>query len=186
MKSLFRQLSASPACRKIFKFFRLHLLATWYMRTFPVTKTRPSGVRYRAARLESVQLADEMFGNEVYPISQLGRVETMCDLGCNVGFFTLAVVENQPPSPIRALLIDGNTECVADARVNMDLNTGEQYAARPHLAAAQCLHGIACSPGQPPKEFFIGDSNVVSTTHRLPNTRSVKVDCICVEDLWKK
>ena len=71
MRELILRLAGSDTLRKTVKYFRLHLLANWWLHCFPVVKSLPaSGIRYRARRVESLGLSVEMFDkSELYSIS---------------------------------------------------------------------------------------------------------------------
>src|SRR5580658_2950286 len=89
MRKLILRMTGSARTRNAVKALRLHLLANWWLRLVPVVKTLPSGIRYRARRVESLALSSEFFDSDVlYDINEGAAIQTFADLGCNVGYFT--------------------------------------------------------------------------------------------------
>src|SRR5687767_7371513 len=91
MRKLITSISRSAAARECVKALRLHVLANAWLRRHPVIRRLDgSGVVYRATRLESIPLAQEMFEKgALYDAALLPKnFTTFADLGCNVGYFT--------------------------------------------------------------------------------------------------
>ena len=101
---------------------------------FPIVRTLPqSGVRYRCSYLDSLALADELFGRKVYHPSISPQLETFADLGCNVGYFTCLLADVNPGRQIKGLMIDANPQVVKEAAWHAQAN---------QLREVYALHGI--------------------------------------------
>lgn len=79
---------------------------------------------------------EESFVNRVYEpfFRDIHGVNGWVDLGCNVGYFSLALENhlrsNGGGTPTRALLIDANELCVKTARKNIGLNSLSGWTAK--------------------------------------------------------
>ena len=188
MRKLILYLAGSATLRKMVKTLRLHLLANWWLRNFPVVKTLPeSGIRYRARRLESLGLSVEMFDNDtLYPAASLpADIRTFADLGCNVGYFTCWLCQLVKGTQLKGLMVDANAEAVEDARWHAEVNG---------LRDVHVLHGLlGCGAENESASFFLHASSVCSTT-APPDAASsttatwteVKVPCVHVGEHWRK
>src|SRR5687768_7822911 len=91
MRKFISWLSRSAFARRLVTGLRLHRLANAWLRRVPLVKRLPgSGIKYRATRIESIPLAQEMFEKgALYDAALLpANFTTFADLGCNVGYFT--------------------------------------------------------------------------------------------------
>src|SRR5688572_25285702 len=91
MRKLISWLARSGSARGIVRALRLHRVANAWLSRFPLVKRLPgSEVIYRATRVESIPLAQEMFEKgALYDAALLpDGFTTFADLGCNVGYFT--------------------------------------------------------------------------------------------------
>src|SRR5687768_13130777 len=91
MRKFISWLSRSAAARRTVQLLRLHRIANAWLQRHPLIKRLPgSGVIYRATRIESIPLAQEMFDKGgLYDAALLPKDFTaFADLGCNVGYFT--------------------------------------------------------------------------------------------------
>ncbi len=102
------------------------LLKSWAWKLFPYAglelKTR-SGLLLQIRERGAWGCLEEVFVSGAYdPFFQhLGLVNGWLDLGCNVGFFSLGLLDylratGRPGAEPRALLVDANELCVATAR----------------------------------------------------------------------
>jgi FkbM family methyltransferase len=168
----------------------LHKPANWWLHAFPRVKQLPgSGIIYRAARLESIPLATEMFetGN-LYDESLLPQnFNTFADLGCNVGYFTCWLAHlARGRSKIRGLMIDANPDAVKESQWHMQAN---------HLHEVFVVHGIV-GEGRPGEssEFFLYESNICSMSHLTEEVRrklkgkwtKISVPSINLEANWRQ
>jgi len=189
MFNLIASLSRSATARRTVQVLRLHELGNFWLRHFPVIKHLPgSQVVYRATRLESIPLANDMFETEnLYDASLLPENFTnFADLGCNVGYFTLWLAHLARGRKLRGLMLDANPEAVHEAQWHAQAN---------HLPEVFAINGIA-GEGQPGghAEFFLYDSNICSTSQLTEEMRrnskgkwtKVSVPCVRVGDQWRK
>jgi FkbM family methyltransferase len=188
MRKLIHKLTGSTTVRKTGKALRLHLLANGWLRRFPVVKTLPgSGIRYRARRVESIDLSVDMFDTDaLYATSDLpADIRTFADLGCNVGYFTCQLCHRLKSTQLKGLMVDANAEAVEDAQWHVDAN---------NLRDVHVLHGLVGTKANGGEaSFFVHTSNVCSTA--VPSDASLKknnawtqiqVPCVGVEENWRK
>jgi len=164
---------------------RLHELANWYLRHFPWVKRLPTGVIYRATRLESIPLAVEMFEKaNLYDASILpANFTTFADLGCNVGYFTCWLAHLANGRKLRGLMLDANADAVAEAQWHANINQMPEVFA---------VYGVAGEGLQNDSaEFYLYESNICSTSHR-PDTgltgewKRMCVPCVSVDEHWRQ
>jgi FkbM family methyltransferase len=189
MFQLVAKLSRSSAARRVIQLLQLHTLANFGLRHFPIIKRLPgSGVIYRATRLESLPLANEMFqrGN-LYDVSLLPEnFSTFADLGCNVGYFTCWLAHLAGGRKLRGLMLDANPEAVKEAQWHAGAN------AMPEVYAVNGIAGEGL-PGQS-ADFFLYASNICSTSHLTDEVKQhlkgkwtrISVPCVEVGDLWRR
>ena len=188
MRKLISSLSRSSLARNIVRALHLHDLGNWWLRRAPLVKRLPdSGIIYRATRLESIPLADEMFekGN-LYDAALLPpNFTTFVDLGCNVGYFTCWLAHLAQGRKLRGLMLDANPAAVEEARWHAQANG---------LSEVFAIHGIV-GEGRPgdSAEFYLYESNICSTSH-LPDTQKmglkgawekIRVPCVSIGELWR-
>jgi FkbM family methyltransferase len=168
---------------------RLHQLGNFWLRQFPVQRRLPgSGVIYRAKRLESIPLAQEMFerGN-LYDADLLPKNFTnFADLGCNVGYFTCWLAHLAHGRKLRGLMLDANPHAVKEAQWHAEIN---------ELRDVFAINGIA-GEGLPGKfaEFFLYESNICSMSQVPDETREalkgrwtkISVPCVSIEQEWRQ
>jgi FkbM family methyltransferase len=186
MRRLILRLAGSETIRKAVKCSRLHLLANWWLRSFPVVKVLPvSGIRYRARRVESLGLSVEMFDRgELYSMSDLPvNIRTFADLGCNVGYFTCWLCDRLNTRRVKGLMVDANAEAVQDAEWHVRVN---------RLSDVFVLHGLVGVKSQTGHAaFFLHTANVCSTAvptdealNKSNTWRRVQVPCVNLEENW--
>lgn len=137
MRKLILRLAGFPVLRKIVKSLKLHLLANWWLRYFPVVKVLPkTGICYRARKLESLGLSVEMFDrDELYSLADLPLdIRSFVDLGCNVGYFTCWLADRLNNRQLKGLMLDANAEAVHEAQWHINAN---------HFSNVYVLHGLA-------------------------------------------
>lgn len=187
MRRLLLWLAGSATLRRVAKLFRLHLLANWCLRAFPVVKILPaSGLRYRASRLESLGLSVEMFDKDkLYSISDLSAdIHTFADLGCNVGYFTCWLCDRLNTRQVKGLMVDANAEAVQDAEWHVRANRLDSVHVIHGLVGVESLTGQA--------NFFLHTANVCSTAvppDEALNYRNtwnrIQVPCVNLEENWQ-
>ncbi len=183
------RLSRSARLRRLVQIFRLHKLGNWWLRHFPMVKRLPeSGVIYRASRLESIPLANEMFekGN-LYDAALLPpHFTNFADLGCNVGYFTCWLAHLARGRKLRGLMLDANPEALKEGQWHATIN---QF---PEVFAFNGIVGEG-APGNS-ADFFLYESNICSMSH-LPDTEAlnlkgqwtkISVPCVSIEKIWRE
>jgi FkbM family methyltransferase len=183
MRKLVLKMTHSAFLRRVVKAFRLQDLANCWLRRFPVVKTLPSGIHYRARRVESLALSAEMFDeNTLYSLTNT-PIQTFADIGCNVGYFTCWLCDRQKNKQFKGLMVDANPDAVEDAQWHVTKN---------NLRDVYVLQGLAGLPQNKNKaDFFLHASNVVSTAKpeqgTPPNSWTrIEVPCLDIESHWSK
>ena len=188
MRKLVSWLSRSAQARRIVTGLRLHRLANLWLRRFPLVKELPgSGVRYRATRVESIPLAQEMFDKgALYDAALLPKnFTTFADLGCNVGYFTCWLAHLAEGRTLQGLMLDANPSAVADARWHAQANG---------MNEVHGIHGIVGEGQGGAADFYIYESNICSMSE-MPDTEAmglkgkwekISVPHVSVEEHWKK
>jgi FkbM family methyltransferase len=189
MRRLVTSLSRSAAARRLVQNLQLHKLGNWWLRRFPSIKRLPgSGVIYRATRLESIPLANEMFEKgSLYDAALLPEnFTTFADLGCNVGYFTCWLAHLARGRKLRGLMLDANPDAAREAQWHAEANR------MPEVFGVNGIVGEG-QPGQS-AEFFLYESNICSTSHLTEEARQelkgkwtkISVPCVSLADLWRK
>ena len=188
MRKLISWLSRSAVARRVVHTLRLHRVANTWLRRFPIVKQLPgSGVRYRATRVESIPLAQEMFyKGALYDAALLPQnFTTFADLGCNVGYFTCWLAHLAQGRKLKGLMLDANPQAVADARWHAQANG---------MSEVFGIHGIVGEGAGGAADFYIYESNICSMSE-LPDTEAIglkgkwekiSVPHVRVEEHWRK
>jgi len=104
-----------PLTHQVIKTLRLRPLANRALKHIPIVRRLPrTGVRYRLRYLDSITLADEIFGQNVYDGAVPASLETFVDLGCNVGQFVAYLAEKTGRRDLQGLAIDADPEMIAE------------------------------------------------------------------------
>jgi len=189
MRKFISWLSRSSAARRIVQVLRLHRVANAWLRRRPLIKQLPgSGVIYRATRLESIPLAQEMFDKGVlYEAALLPKnFTTFADLGCNVGYFTCWLAHLASGRTLKGLMLDANPYAVADAQWHAQAN-GMKEVFGIHGIVGEGTRGGAA-------DFYLYESNICSMSE-LPDVEKmglkgkwekISVPHVVVEEQWKR
>ena len=189
MRKFISWLSRSAAARRFVQVLRLHRLANAWLRRCPLVKQLPgSGVRYRATRIESIPLAQEMFDKGIlYDAALLPKdFTTFVDLGCNVGYFTCWLAHLAAGRKLKGLMLDANPYAVKDAQWHAEANGMNQVFGIHGLVGEGTRGGAA--------DFYLYESNICSTSE-LPDVEKmglkgkwekISVPHVMVEEEWKK
>jgi FkbM family methyltransferase len=188
MRNLISWLSRSAAARAVVKGLRVHRLANAWLRRFPLVKQLPgSGIKYRATRVESIPLAQEMFDKGVlYDAALLPKnFTTFADLGCNVGYFSCWLMHLAQGRKLKGLMLDANPHAVADARWHAQANG---------MTEVFGLHGIVGEGHGGTADFYIYESNICSMSEVPDSVKAglsgkwekISVPHVSVEEQWKK
>lgn len=187
MKKLILKLTSFPTIRKTVITLRIHILANWWLRIFPLVKTLPgTNIRYRARRLDSLCLSVLMFDRSaLYSTSDLPvDIHTFADLGCNVGYFTCWLCQQVRSNELKGIMIDANPSVIDDARWHVDANGWRDIHVLQGFVGNSLPNGKA--------EFFVNASTVFSTAvppDQVEGNNSwkrVTVPSICVEQNWEE
>jgi len=114
---------------------------------------------YRLRYLDTAVLAEGIFAGGEYRMlaPDIDSIETVIDLGCNVGLFPLFLCAIGQRKHFRGVLVDGNPRMVAEAKENLRINgLLEQF----HV-----VHGIAGGPAGTTQDFCITQNTMSSTMH---------------------
>jgi FkbM family methyltransferase len=144
-------------------------------------------VIYRATRVESIPLAQEMFDKgALYDAALLPTgFTTFADLGCNVGYFTCWLAHLAAGRKLKGLMLDANPHAVADARWHAQANG---------MSEVFGLHGIVGEGSGGAADFYIYESNICSMSE-LPDTAAmgltgkwekISVPHVSVGEQWNK
>ncbi len=178
--------SRSTVARRIAIGLGLHKVGNLWLRFFPAIKQLPSGIKYRASRLESIPLAVEMFAEKsLYQADLLPKdFTTFADLGCNVGYFTCWLADLAQPRKLRGLAIDANAETLKDVQWHVEANALNE------VFPAYGIVGESSDTGY--TDFYVYESNICSTRYSSEmkelkgRWETVRVPCINVEAEWNK
>lgn len=112
--SLVDTLNRSPLTHTLIKALRLRPIANAALQRVPLVRTLPSGVRYRLPYLDSIALAEDLFGRRIYDAAIPPRLSTFCDLGSNVGQFVALVADRTGSRDVRGLAVDADPAMVRE------------------------------------------------------------------------
>lgn len=178
--------SRSAIARRMAIGLGLHKAGNLWLRHFPAIKQLPSGIKYRASRLESIPLSSEMFSEKgLYSADLLPKeFTTFADLGCNVGYFTCWLANLAYPRKLRGIAIDANAEALKDVQWHVEANG---------LKEVFPVHGIVGEHSETGfTEFYVYESNICSTRYSSEmkdlkgKWETIRVPCINIEDEWSR
>jgi hypothetical protein len=92
--------------------------------------TLPTGIHVPIGSRDQISRFEEIFLARSYDqlLDQFPLPETVCDLGCNAGYFPLALEDRKRlrgrTQPTRYLCVDANPACVEIARRSLERNAG--------------------------------------------------------------
>jgi FkbM family methyltransferase len=160
MRKVLSRLLQSKSVQIAVKLARLPQLVNLGLCVTGVTRRiRGTDLRYRLRFADSILLMDGLLNGGEYSALQAdaGQIETLIDLGCNVGFFPLYLCMLRGDKQLRGLLVDANPAVVQEAKENLKLN---------HLHELEVLHGLADGESSDPEgEFFVTQNSMSSTAH---------------------
>jgi FkbM family methyltransferase len=188
MRKLLFRLSRSAFARDAARFLRLTKIANAWLRRFPFVRRLPgSGVVYRAARLESIPLAVEMFERNLYDASLLpANFSTFADLGCNVGYFTCWLAHLAKQRSIKGLMIDANPDAVKEAEWHVRANRWTGVYTLNGIVGEHSPSGFV--------DFYLYESNICSNSSLEQMQQlglkgqwtKIQVPCLTLSTEWKK
>lgn len=139
-------------------------------------------VRYRICSPESFSVAREVFSKKTYDnwIDQV-HVETVVDLGCNIGYFTCYLGSRTAPSSIDGLLVDPNADVIEECRWHL----AENGFTRCRTLCA------AVGPDADECDLFVSDFNISSSVRSfesgypfpLRQTETLRVPVVRLSEL---
>lgn len=188
MRKFISWLSRSAVARRTVQVLRLHRVANAWLRRFPMVKRLPgSAVVYRATRLESIPLAQEMFDKgALYDAALLPpNFTTFADLGCNVGYFTCWLAHLAQGRKLKGLMLDANPQAASDAQWHAHANGMNEVFA---------IHGIVGEGSGGSADFYLYESNICSTSE-LPDVEKmglrgkwekISVPHVSVTEHWRR
>lgn len=162
-------------------------LLAWFLKKRPlVRRTQGAGLVYRVTVPETLALADELFNRRLYAPAIGKDVQTLIDLGCNVGFFTMLVIDHTGNRDLTGLAVDANPAMVRETLWHMNRN---------RVRGVDVAPGFAAPPGETgEREFHVNTSNLMSSgtpvnepVHgRNWQWRSIRVPVLDVAAEWRK
>jgi len=188
MKQLVSLAAGNPLLKRLALSFGLHRIINRYLKSFPKIQVVPgTGVKYRASRVESLPLAEEMFLKKAtYDtefIRSLTDVQTFADLGCNVGYFGVLMASLFPRTTFRGIMVDANPEIVAEAKWHCENN--------PQLHGVISKWGIVGAGKTGESDFYLYRSSICSSREPVVNDpnltgkwKPVKVPAVSLELEW--
>jgi len=154
---------------------------------FPLVRVTPGGIRYRCRYLDSVTLAEEIFGERVYARAVSRNVRTFVDLGCNVGHFVAFVAEVTGRRDLRGLAVDADPDMIAETSWVIENNA---------LSSVTAVHGLVAAPGGAPRhsEFFLHPCKIKSSAYAVDEPgqppkgewKRTRVPTIDLEAIWRE
>lgn len=186
--TILTRLAALPVVHRAIRVLRIQQLASTVFSAVPLKRQlKRSKLTYRVRHLESLLVADELFKREIYKEAFADRdIKTFVDVGSNVGYFPLYVVEHTGRKDVRGLVIDGNEAMARESRWHVD---GAQ------LAGIRVRHGLVGHPkGVNEATFYVNASNVASSAQPTLNpnvpakgaSTAVTVPVIDIFEEWRK
>lgn len=163
-----------PFVHKAIAFLQIYRLGNFILSRFPVRHHFAEGdISIRIRSLAGFVLAEEIFQQESYRSALAGvKVETLADLGCNVGWFPCYLAKSSGTRNLRGLLVDGDPAMVEEARWHLRRNNID--GCEPMLGAA------GCGADREEVTFYVNPSNTQSSAqafgadHPYPVKGSVK------------
>ena len=166
------------------KVLRLRQILSAVLSLVPLRRyLKSSGTQYEIKDLESFFLANEIFKEQVYnEIFEGEKVESIIDLGCNVGYFICYAKHRLGRTDFKGLGVDANPYLIERAKRHVSLN---------QLNQVKVVHGLAGGEGGQ-CTFFIYPSHLGSSQFSLfepgkepkGKWKEIKVDCLQVEEQW--
>jgi FkbM family methyltransferase len=168
---------------------RLRKVLNAALKRVPIVRTLPSGVRYRCRFVDSVTLADDIFGKREYDLAVSRDVRTFVDLGCNVGHFVAFLADKVGRREIRGLAVDADPRMIEETHWLLAANG---------LSEVVALHGLVGAPDAAAKsgdnDFFLHPCTIKSSTHPVdePGDRNdkgawkkIRVGAVDLEKEWR-
>lgn len=189
MSALVLRLGRHRWLHRLVAAIRIVPVADLVLRRFPLERRfKPTAIVYRVTSLDQFSIATGLFMRDEYgPVLDGQPVETIIDLGCNAGWFTLWLSARKPGSRLSGLLIDANPRMVAEA---------EWHLRRNGLRDCFVVHGaVGLPPGQSFTTFHIHPSSAASSVleyqpeKQLPvkgKITDVTVPAISVAVEWRR
>jgi FkbM family methyltransferase len=132
-------------------------IANLLLGRFPLQRRlKPRGLVYRVTSLDQFSIATGLLVRDEYgPVLDGRPIETLIDLGCNAGWFTLWLDARTQNPQLKGLLVDANPRMVAEATWHMQQN---------RLADCIVVHGAVGLPAdQSSTTFHIHPSSSASS-----------------------
>jgi FkbM family methyltransferase len=144
----------------------------------------PTGIRVPFGSRDQISRFEEIFLQRSYD-SLLDRIPlpaTLCDLGCNAGYFPLALEHRkrlkQQTTPTRYLCIDANAECVRIARRSLEHNLP--------TGTWRVMQGCVGEPGQEMR-FHVSKADAHSSVFaKYSYRRTVKMRALDLAALFRE
>lgn len=118
------------------------------LRRRPLRRRVPgSDLTYRVTTLDNLLVAREIFDQGEYgALAEFRDARTFADLGCNCGYFTLALAAAMAPAALSGLAVDAHPDMVEATRWHLEHNG---------LAGVHALWGLLGEPEGGSGRFFV-------------------------------
>jgi FkbM family methyltransferase len=125
----------------------IYTVACWVLAHHPIYRTdKSSGILYRATSPDQFSVEREIFVERSYGMAlDFLPFDTVIDLGCNAGWFSLWLAAETASRTRRALLVDANPAMADEASWHIDRNG---------LVHHHVIHGAVGLPSQTPNVVF--------------------------------
>jgi FkbM family methyltransferase len=186
-KSVVQELADSQVAQRLVVGLKVPALANLLLERFPLhKKNKATGTEYRIRRIESLIVADEIFGTHVYRDIIHPQARTIMDIGCNIGFFSLYCAEELGRKDIEGIAIDANPEVTSETRWHLKKNG---------LTKIDVIDGLAGAPKTEREgTFYVSSSNIGSSVRPTSNPNlpakgtphAIQVKTVDLAEEWKK
>jgi FkbM family methyltransferase len=184
--SFAQRLVDSRLAQKIVVLLKLQQLFNRVLGKFPLQRRHgKTGSFYRIRTMESMIVANEIFDCNIYRPAMDPKIETLMDIGCNTGYFSLYCADGIGRNDIEGLAIDANPEMADETQWHVQKNG---------LTHLHVLTGLAGAPKTESKgTFYISGSNIASSALARPNPKmpskgelkAIEVPAIDMASEWK-
>lgn len=185
---LLHRLGQFPFVHRIAADLRIYQLLNWWLSKYPLVRILPnSGMNIQICSIASLVLAEEMFEEGCYasPLKEWS-VNTVVDLGCNVGWFPCLLKEVGEVASLEGILVDADPSLASSVGWHLQKNG---------FSGCSFLHGaVGCPASSKEIIFHINPSNTQSSlnpfddSHPFPvkgTIREVVVPCLRVSKEWE-
>lgn len=185
---LISHLGSKPWIHKLIDATKIYYVLNCVLKAFPLKMRLSGGFVVRLDSIAAFALAEEILVGDGYSSCLRNYpVETLIDLGCNIGWLPGIIVSQQRPEFLHGIMIDADPKVLESARWHLHKN---------NLTGCHILHGaVGCPEGTTEIMLHKTGSNTQSSIrdfrsdHPFPlkgKSTSMCVPCIDVSESWAK